>query len=89
MANVLVVGANRGIGYYLAERLLQLGNTVTVLDIQIQEIEILKEKYQKALLPIIADARSLSAIDRYKISIGNFSSKRIYGKGKRSWIWTG
>ena len=63
MANVLVVGANRGIGYYLAERLLQLGNTVTVLDIQIQEIEKLKEKYQKVLLPIIADARSLSGIE--------------------------
>lgn len=47
MANVLVVGANQGIGYYLVERLLELGNTVTVLDIQIHAIEILKEKYQK------------------------------------------
>lgn len=47
MANVLVVGANRGIGYYLVERLLELENTVTVLDIQIHAIEILKEKYQK------------------------------------------
>lgn len=63
IANVLVVGANQGIGYYLAERLLQLGNTVTVLDIQIHGIEILKEKYQKALLPIIADARILSGIE--------------------------
>ena len=26
MANVLVVGANRGIGYYLVERLLELEN---------------------------------------------------------------
>lgn len=42
MANVLVVGANQGIGYYLVERLLELGNTVTVLDIQIHAIEILK-----------------------------------------------
>lgn len=63
IANVLVVGANQGIGYYLAERLLQLENTVTVLDIQIHGIEILKEKYQKALLPIIADARILSGIE--------------------------
>lgn len=63
MANVLVVGANQGIGYYLVERLLELGNTVTVLDIQIHAIEILKEKYQKTLLPIIADARSLSGIE--------------------------
>ena len=46
MANVLVVGADQGIGYYLVERLLELENTVTVLDIQIHAIEILKEKYQ-------------------------------------------
>lgn len=63
MANVLVVGADQGIGYYLAERLLELGNTVTVLDIQIHAIEILKEKYQKTLQPVIADARSLSDIE--------------------------
>ena len=63
MANVLVVGANQGIGYYLVERLLELENTVTVLDIQIHAIELLKEKYQKTLLPIIADAQSLSGIE--------------------------
>lgn len=63
MANVLVVGADQGIGYYLVERLLELGNTVTVLDIQIHAIEILKEKYQKTLLPILADARNLSSIE--------------------------
>ena len=63
MANVLIVGANQGIGYYLVEKLLELGNTVTVLDIQIHAIEKLKETYQKTLLPIIADARSLSGIE--------------------------
>ena len=63
MANVLIVGANQGIGYYLVEKLLELGNTVTVLDIQINAIEILKEKNQKTVLPIIADARNLSNIE--------------------------
>lgn len=63
MANVLVVGANQGIGYYLVERLLELEHTVTVLDIQIHAIELLKEKHQKTLLPIIADAQSLSGIE--------------------------
>ncbi len=62
MANVLIVGANQGIGYYLAERLLELGNTVTVLDIQIDALEQLKETYQQTLLPIVADARDLSEI---------------------------
>lgn len=63
MANVLIIGANQGIGYYLAEKLLELGNTVTVLDIQIGAIEILKDNYQKTVLPIVADARNLSSIE--------------------------
>ena len=63
MANVLIVGADQGIGYYLVERLLELENTVTVLDIQISAIDILKEKYQDTVLPIIADARNLSSIE--------------------------
>lgn len=63
MANVLIIGADQGIGYYLVERLLELENTVTVLDIQISAIEILKEKYPKTVLPIVADARNLSSIE--------------------------
>ena len=63
MANVLIVGADQGIGYYLVERLLELENTVTVLDLQITAIDILKEKYQDTVLPIIADARNLSSIE--------------------------
>ena len=63
MANILIVGANQGIGYYLVERLLELGNTVTVLDVKINTIEMLKEKYQKTVLPIVADARNFSSIE--------------------------
>ena len=63
MANVLIVGADQGIGYYLVERLLELENTVTVLDLQITAIDILKEKYQDTVLPIVADARNLSSIE--------------------------
>ncbi len=63
MANILIVGADQGIGYYLAERLLESGNTVTVLDIRIDTIGGLKEKYQRTLLPVIADARDLSGIE--------------------------
>lgn len=64
MANILIVGANQGIGYYLVERLLALGNTVTVLDIEIQRIENLQAKYPKQVLPIAADARDLGSIER-------------------------
>ena len=63
MANVLIIGANQGIGYYLAERLLESENTVTVLDVQIEAIETLKEKYQEIVLPIAADARNFSSIE--------------------------
>ena len=63
MANVLIVGADQGIGYYLVERLLELENTVTALDLQITAIDILKEKYQDTVLPIVADARNLSSIE--------------------------
>ena len=63
MANILIVGADQGIGYYLVERLLESGNKAAVLDIQINAVEILKEKYQEAVLPIIADARNLSSIE--------------------------
>ena len=31
MSNILIVGANRGIGYYMAIRLLEKGNNVTCL----------------------------------------------------------
>ena len=39
MANILIVGADQGIGYYLVERLLEVGNSVTVLDRQTEHVE--------------------------------------------------
>ena len=63
MASILIVGANQGIGYYLVERLLESGNSVTVLDVQTNAVETLKEKYQKTVLPVIADAQNLSSIE--------------------------
>ena len=52
MSNILIVGANRGIGYYMAIRLLEKGNNVTVLDIQDDHISELKKRYQNSLLII-------------------------------------
>lgn len=73
MANILIIGANEGIGYYLVERLLELGNAVTVLDIKVNAVEILQSKYQENLLPVNADARNLSDIeDGVKRAIGRF-----------------
>ena len=56
MSNILIVGANRGIGYYMAIRLLEKGNNVTVLDIQDDHISELKKRYQNSLLIIRSDA---------------------------------
>lgn len=64
MANIIIVGANQGIGYYLTERLLELAHSVTVLDIQLSGISRLQEKYPDTLLPIIADAQQLESIEK-------------------------
>lgn len=63
MANIIIVGANQGIGCYLTERLLELAHSVTVLDIQVSGISKLQEKYPDTLLPIIADAKQLDSIE--------------------------
>ena len=47
MANILIVGADQGIGYYLVERLLEVGNSVTVLDRQTEHVEMLKKGIRK------------------------------------------
>lgn len=63
MGNIIIVGANQGIGYYMVERLLELGNSVTVLDIQIDAIEKLQKNYPKTVLPILADAKVFGSIE--------------------------
>lgn len=63
MANILIVGGNQGIGYYLAKRLLELGNSVTVLDLQTDALEQLEKKYPHTVLPVMADAQDLSTIE--------------------------
>jgi len=56
MADILIIGADQGIGYYLTESLLESGNRVAVLDIRTDHIEQLKAKYGNNLLVINADA---------------------------------
>ena len=45
MSNVVIVGADQGIGYYLAQSLLEAGNKVAVMDIRTEHIERLKGTY--------------------------------------------
>ena len=41
--HIIITGGNQGIGFYLTEHLLELGNHVTVLDVEITELLKLKE----------------------------------------------
>ena len=56
MADILIVGADQGIGYFLAESLLENGDRVAVLDIRTEHIAELQRKYGDSLLVIKADA---------------------------------
>lgn len=41
--NIIITGANQGIGYYMAEKLLAEGNKVSVLDIETDNLANLKK----------------------------------------------
>ena len=78
MSNILIVGANQGIGYYMAIRLLEKGNKVTVLDIQDNHISELKENYQDSLLIIRSDATDEESLSEgIKKSIKEFGNVDI------------
>ena len=36
---IAIVGANRGIGYYMVKRLLELGDSISVLDIETDNLK--------------------------------------------------
>ena len=51
MKNIVISGANRGIGYYMVQELLKKGYNVTVLDIEIDNLTSIDGN----ILPIICD----------------------------------
>ena len=62
MANIIIVGANQGIGYYIAERLLARGHSVAILDTSLDQAKALQASYPQRLLPVRADARDAASI---------------------------
>lgn len=56
--NILITGANEGIGYYLVTELLSQGNNVTILDVETTELVKLKEQYSDHVFPIECDVRN-------------------------------
>lgn len=63
MANVVIVGANQGIGYYIVERLLMKGYSVTVLDIVTDQLSSLVKRYPRHCQALVADACDESGIE--------------------------
>ena len=53
---VLIVGANRGIGYHMVKHLLGLGDIVSVLDVDTDNLETLRADYPDKLMAVTADA---------------------------------
>ena len=47
--NIIITGANQGIGYYMAEKLLAEGKKVSVLDIETDHLATLKEEYDSLI----------------------------------------
>lgn len=58
MANIIITGANEGIGYFLVEKLLLDGNKVSVLDIETANLDDLKKKFGNTLIYYKADLRN-------------------------------
>lgn len=58
MANIIITGANEGIGYFMAQKLLCDGNQVSVLDIETENLADLKRRYESSLIYFKADLRN-------------------------------
>lgn len=57
MASIIIVGGNQGIGYYLAENLLDGGERVAALDVETDRIAELQPRFADRLRVVEADAR--------------------------------
>lgn len=62
MPNIVIVGADQGIGYYMVHSLLESGHRVAVLDIETKHISALVDSYPDRLLAFEADARDMKSI---------------------------
>ena len=74
MANILIVGADQGIGYYMVRQFLEQGDSVAVLDIRTDNTEKLKEQYGDRLLVVKADAT-----DEASLAVGIDSAAGFFG----------
>ena len=64
MANVLVTGANQGIGYHLVRQLLADGNRVAALDVETDVLENLARQYPGGLYVYCCDVQEEAAVQQ-------------------------
>ena len=62
MKNILITGANQGIGYYIALQLLEQGENVYVLDLTTEKIDQKKEAYSQTLKTFVCDVGDEKAV---------------------------
>jgi len=62
MNTLLITGGNEGIGYFMAKQWLENGNCVSVLDLNCDNIDKLKETYPKTLLSFKCDVRDKESV---------------------------
>lgn len=62
MMHILIVGANQGIGYYMAEELLARGNHVSILDVETGNLAGLQKTYPGRFLSVVCDARDADSV---------------------------
>lgn len=62
MSNIIITGANQGIGYFMVLQLLKDGNRVAVFDLDISNIENLKNEYRGQLQAAICDMRDTACV---------------------------
>lgn len=61
--HILIVGANQGIGYFMAEELLAQGNQVTILDVETAGLKNLQKQYPHQLLSVVCDVRDTAGVE--------------------------
>lgn len=64
MANLIITGANEGIGYYFVKKLLELNNNVAVIDINTDNLDKLKSEYQNNLLTFKCDVQNFCGVKK-------------------------
>lgn len=63
MDSIIITGGNNGIGFYMASQLLAEGKNVAVFDLEVDNLEELKEKHSKKLLCFVCDITNQTIVN--------------------------